>query len=218
MGMVDPTKVKRYDDSMKKSLTLAAVLLSASIMLSGCGILSERPQPIDPGVTSPTESPTPGNTVEPSTSPSNAPISEGIVVLTPDEVVPIDAFVRSTPAGSWPVGAGLPNGFPSGVPAFNNRWIKNNFIEYTDGTTGNTAYSVMFWGDYNDLDALVKAFSASGYRIDTDEIIEQRRLIVVESPTRKVVITATESAKNPGEDELIDPAYSYALILLDNKP
>ncbi|MEO8528175.1 MAG: hypothetical protein ABI435_03780 [Pseudolysinimonas sp.] len=189
---------------MGKSRVLASllVLIVGAATLSGCFIL---PIPGPGDGSSPSASPSsPGHEAE---TPSAA--DSTIVVLTDDEVVPMPVFVRSTPAGTWPVGAGVPPGFPAGVPVFTDRWIKDNVTEFD--SSGRYGYSAFFWGGYDDVDQLVARLTQLGFDVD-DRHDETKRAVVADSDRYRVTITASESAKNPGENDLLDPAYTIIVV------
>ena len=182
--------------NVRRTLPLLVVVLA----LSGCSFF---PAP-GPGPTAPSaESPAPTQ--------DGTPPPAGIVTLTPDQVQPEDVYTRSEPNGSFPMGLGLPRGFPAGVPAFENRWVKNNFLSFTN-SDGRLTYSVMFVGGYDDVDALLAEFARQGWSDEGSDVLETRRAYIVQNDTYRVIITASESAQNQGEP--IDPAYSYAIVVL----
>jgi hypothetical protein len=147
---------------------------------------------------------------QPEASPAPPVVADPeITVLTPDQVTAIPPVVKSEPAGSWTIGAGLPNGFPAGIPAFSDRWVEGNVFEFD--SSGRDGLSVMFWGDYTAVDRVLAEFRNLGFDV-VDETLETRRVAVAENDQYKVVVTATESAKLPGTDALIDPAYYYAIV------
>lgn len=183
-----------------------AATLAASLTLSGCALLAPQP---GGGAAEPGEQ----TTTAPREPETNAPRDDasGIVVLSDDEVTKIPTFVRSEPAGTWPVGEGIPVGFPAGVPVYPDRWIENNVTEFT--TNGLPGYSAMFWGDYDDIDALLVRCEELGYEID-DSRDEGKRVITMFNERYKLIITATESATDPVSGELLDPSYSYLIVFL----
>jgi len=197
---------------MKKIVLVPALLLASTLMLTGCGILG-APTPTKPDTTSTQEPALSPEPTEPSVDP-NAPEanSDGIVTLTPDQVIPADEFTKSTPAGTWNVASSLPKGFPSGVPAYSGRLIKNEFTAFTTGD-GLEAYGAMFWGSYAEVDVLLSEFEAQGYRIDGDVDDGKKRVISVESPDRRVTITATESAVDTLDGGLLDPTFNYTIVI-----
>lgn len=183
---------------------IAPVLVLA--LLSGCSLL---PTPSRP---SPTAEST-GNPDVPSgpTPVESAPPPAGIVTLTPEQVVAEDVYTRSEPNGSFPVGLDLPRGFPAGVPAFTNRWVKASFFSF-DNSNGGTSYSAMFVGGYDDVDALRAEFARQGWSDEGAEELPTRRVYILENQTYRVIITATDSATTQGEP--IDPTYSYTIVVL----
>lgn len=174
-------------------------VLVAVLALSGCTFF---PGP-EPRPTAIEDSPRP--TAE------GTPPPAGIVTLTPDQVQPEDVFTRSEPNGSFPMGLDLPRGFPAGVPAFENRWVKDNFLSFTN-SDGRLSYGVMFVGGYDDVDALLAEFARQGWSDEGRDVLPTRRAYIVQNDTYRVIITATESAQNQGEP--IDPSYSYTIVVL----
>jgi hypothetical protein len=179
--------------------------LVALLALAGCSFLPlpSRPGPTAAGPTSAPSSPAPTQ--------DGPPPPAGIVTLTPDQVQPEDVFTRSEPNGSFPMGLGLPRGFPAGIPAFENRWIKNDFISFTNGD-GRLSYGVMFVGGYDDVDALLAEFARQGWSDEGSEILPTRRLYIVQNESYRVIITTTESAETQGKP--IDPTHHYTIVVL----
>lgn len=136
-----------------------------------------------------------------------------IVVLSDDEVTEVVQFTRSEPAGSWPVGPGIPPGFPAGVPVYPDRWIKNNVVESTT-SAGLPSYSAMFWGSYADLDKLAVRFGELGYDTEQQQD-DEKRVVIHQNKRYRVIINASESAVDPQSKELIDPAYTVLVVFLD---
>lgn len=183
-------------------MRLAAIALVVVLALSGCWLLPS-PSPV-----------VSGQGVQPSPAPtqSGPPPEAGIVTLTPDQVLPEDVYTRSEPYGSFPMGLDLPRGFPAGVPAFSNRWVKSNFFSFTN-SEGRLNYSAMFVGGYDDVDALLAEFARQGWSDEGSDELPTRRAYIVQNESYRVVITATESATNQGDP--IDPTYSYTIVVLD---
>ncbi|MCU1410274.1 MAG: hypothetical protein JWR04_981 [Rhodoglobus sp.] len=176
-------------------------VLVAVLALSGCSLL-----------------PAPGPVVTPETSTPTAeavqdgpPLDSEIVTLTPEQVLPEDVYTRSEPNGSFPMGADLPRGFPAGVPAFANRWVKSNFLSFVN-SDGRKSYSAMFVGGYDDVDALLAEFARQGWSEEGSDELPTRRVYIVQNAAYRVIITASESAQSQGEP--IDPAYSYTIVVL----
>ena len=153
----------------------------------------------------------PGGTSSPRPTQDGAPPPAGIVTLTPEQVQPEDVYTRSEPNGSFPLGLGLPRGFPAGIPAFENRWIKNEFLSFTN-SDGRRSYGVMFVGGYDDVDALLAEFARQGWSDEGSEVLPTRRAYIVQNESHRVIITATESAETQGEP--IDPSYHYTIVVL----
>jgi hypothetical protein len=177
-------------------------LLVAVLVLSGCSLLPSPPAP---------ESNDPTAASSPAPTQDGTPPPAGIVTLTPDQVQPEDVYTRSEPNGSFPMGLDLPRGFPAGVPAFANRWVKSNFLSFTN-SDGRLSYGAMFVGGYDDVDALLAEFERQGWSDEGSEELPTRRAYIVQNETYRVIITATESAQNQGEP--IDPSYSYTIVVL----
>ena len=186
----------------KSRILVSALVLVVAATLSGCISLS----PISEGESSPSPS-APAGEAGPD-APSDA--DPEIVVLADDEVVPLPVFVRSTPAGTWPVGTGIPPGFPAGVPVYPDRWIDDNFLEFD--SQGRYGYSAMFWGGYDHIDQLVLRLDELGFEVE-DQTDETKRVVVADSDRYRVVITGTESAQNPGEEEFLDPSYTIVVVV-----
>jgi len=184
---------------LRGTLTLAAVILA----LSGCSLL---PQPSTTG-----SSATPAPAPVPTATQEGPPPDSEILTLTPEEVQPEDVYTRSEPNGSFPMGLDLPRGFPAGVPAFANRWVKSNFQSFTN-SDGRLSYGVMFVGGYDDVDALLAEFARQGWSDEGSEVLPTRRVYIVQNESYRVIITASESAQSQGEP--IDPAYSYTIVVL----
>lgn len=183
--------------------TSSALLLAP--LLAGCGLVSIRD-----GGGAPAR---PAASAEPSETPAGDPgpsqADPEIVVLDDDDVTDLPQFTRSTPAGTWPVGEGLPEGFPAGIPAYPDRWVKGNTFEFdSDGKRG---YSAMFWGDYAAVDALLVRFRELGFEVD-DRQDDTKRVIVLDTERYRVIINATESAVDPQTEELLDPSYTYSIV------
>ena len=183
---------------MRLRRTLAALV--AVLALSGCSLL---PSPHEPSGAGATESPVPTQ--------DGTPPPASIVTLTPDQVQPEDVYTPSEPNGSFPMGLDLPRGFPAGVPAFANRWVKSEFFSFTNGE-GRLSYSAMFVGGYDDVDALLAEFARQGWSDEGSEELPTRRAYIVQNESYRVIITATESAQTQGKP--IDPSYSYAIVVL----
>ena len=188
---------------MRLPRTLAA--LATVLALAGCSFFPgpPAPKPSTPEPTAAASSPGPTQ--------GGPPPPAGIVTLTPDQVQPEDVFTRSEPNGSFPMGLGLPRGFPAGVPAFENRWIKNDFLSFTNGD-GRLSYGVMFVGGYDDVDALLAEFARQGWTDEGSEILPTRRLYIVQNESYRVIITVTESAETQGKP--IDPSHHYTIVVL----
>jgi hypothetical protein len=180
------------------------ILALASAALTGCALISA------PAEREAAPTPTPSASGGAAVSPSAA--DPEIVVLGDDEVTEFPRFTRSTPAGTWPVGEGIPAGFPAGVPVYPDRWIDDNVIEFE--SNGRSGYSAMFWGGYADIDALLVRFRELGYEVD-DRRDEGKRVIVLETDRYRVIVNATESARDTQTQELLDPAYTYSIVFLD---
>ena len=177
-------------------------VLAVALSLSGCSLLP-LPAPPQPSGAATTSSPVPTQ--------DGTPPPAGIVTLTPEQVQPEDVYTRSEPNGSFPMGLDLPRGFPAGVPAFANRWVKSEFFSFTN-SEGRLTYSVMFVGGYDDVDALLAEFARQGWSDEGSDELPTRRAYIVQNDSYRVIITATESAQNQGEP--IDPSYSYAIVVL----
>lgn len=98
------------------------------------------------------------------------------------------------------------------MPVYPDRWIDDNVIEFE--SNGRSGYSAMFWGDYADIDALLVRFRELGYEVD-DRRDEGKRVIVLETDRYRVIVNATESARDTQTQELLDPAYTYSIVFLD---
>lgn len=193
---------------MPRELRAALTVVAATVVLGGCVMFpGPRPGAGDPGAeATPPGSASPTPTDEPAAPSAGGPV---VVVLDDDEVTQVPQFIRSTPRGSWPVGVGIPAGFPAGVPVIADRWIKNNVLEFdSDGRYG---YSAMFWGGYDHVDALVARLEELGFDVE-EQRDDTKRVIVADSDRYRVVINATETAQNPGEQEFIDPAYTTIVV------
>jgi hypothetical protein len=186
-------------------LMSALVLITAGVTLSGCFL----PRPGGGGST-PTPAPT--SAAEAADTPSFG-AEPTIIVLTEDEVVPIPVFIKSEPAGTWTVGPGVPPGFPAGVPVFTDRWIDNNEIEFEPGS-GGYGYGAFFWGGYDHIDQLVLRLTEMGFEV-TDQEDETKRVVIAETDRLKVIINGSETARNPGEEEFLDPAYTITVVIRD---
>ena len=173
----------------------------ALLVLSGCSLL--------PHPTTTEGASTPGPL--PSATQSGPPPNSEIVTLTPEEVVPEDVYTQSEPNGTFPMGLDLPRGFPAGIPAFSNRWVKSNFHSFTN-SEGRLSYGVMFVGDYDDVDTLLAEFARQGWSDEGSDELPTRRVYIVENETYRVIITATESAQTQGEP--LDPTYNYTIVVL----
>lgn len=187
----------------RKSRVLRVVATGAGIALT----LTACFLPAEPGDGA---APSPTASLADETAPSQA--DPRIVVLADDEVTPLPTWERSTPAGTWEVGPGVPPGFPAGVPVFPDRWIKNNQLEFDSG--GRSGYSSMFWGDYADVEQLVLRLGELGFDVERQQD-ETKQVVVADSDRYRVVITATESAQNPGEAGLLDPSYTIVVVAQD---
>jgi len=132
------------------------------------------------------------------------------VTLTPDEVRPLDEYRMSTPYESFQVGYGLPNGYPAGVPAYTDSWVKSSMIAFINGDD-RQSFGVMFVGSYADIDALLLEFDEQGFVLVSDDRDDTKRAIILESAAYRVIITATESAATSGEP--IDPSFSYTIVV-----
>lgn len=174
-------------------------MLVAVLALSGCAFFP-TPQPT---LTLAEEAPRPTQ--------DGTPPPAGIVTLTPEQVQLEDVYTRSEPHGSFQVGLDLPRGFPAGIPAFTNRWVKSNFFSTINGD-GRKTYSAMFVGGYDDVDAVLAEFARQGWSDEGSDELPTRRVYIVQNDAYRVIITATESAQNQGEP--IDPAYSYTIVVL----
>lgn len=203
------TKLPLYRAGARTGTALAGTALAIALSISGCALLAV---PADPQGGSANPTATPRATAGASTPGSTEPIPAdgGIVTLTPEQVTPLEVFTRSSPNGTFPVGSGLPDGYPAGVPAFTNRWVEDNFLTFTTGE-GLEAFGVMFAGSYADIDDLLVEFDAQGYRVGEDSSNATRRLVTLENETYRVTITATESAESG--DTVLDPSFSYTIVL-----
>lgn len=185
----------------------SAVAALAALALTGCALLAPAP---DAPATPSAATPSADAQGEPG-APSDA--ESGIVVLSDDDVTDVVEFTRSEPAGTWPVGPGVPPGFPAGVPVFSDRWIKNNVVESTT-SAGLPSYSAMFWGGYADLDKLAVHFEELGFSKDQQQD-DTKRVIIYQNERYRVIINASESTVDPQSKELLDPAYTMLVISLD---
>ena len=190
---------------MGKSRILRIALVTvAAVTLSGCVLL--------PGPDGPDGSPSPSPTSSAEGNEAPSAADPELVVLNDDEVVPLPVFTRSTPGGTWPVGTGIPPGFPAGVPVYPDRWIDDSYLEFD--SEGRPGYSAMFWGGYEDVDQIVQRLDELGFDIE-DQQDETKRVIVADSDRYRVVINATETAKNAGDADFLDPSYTTTVVTKD---
>lgn len=174
--------------------------LVAVLALSACSLVPVAQQENGPSIDQPR--PTQGATPPPAE----------IVTLTPEEALPEDVYTLSQPLGTFMLGLDLPRGFPVGIPAFSNRWVKATFLS-TLQDDGTRTYSAIFAGGYDDVDALLAEFEKQGWSQEGAEELPTRRAYVVQNDEYRVVITASESATAQGEP--MDPSYSYSIVVLD---
>jgi hypothetical protein len=190
-----------------RKLPAAAAALAAALALTGCIAFpgGDRPAPTAPEGAPPTTD-APGGDGAPSQA------DPSIVVLTDDQVVPFPQYERSTPEGSWEIGTGIPVGFPAGVPVFPDRWIKNAQQEFE--SQGRYGYSSMFWGGYDDMEALALRLDELGFELAREQD-EGKLVIVADSDRYRVVLTGTETAQNPGDDHYLDASYTIGITFQD---
>jgi hypothetical protein len=200
------------------SAVTIALLASCSLIPLGGGSGPSEPSstassaPDSTGL--PSDAPAPSSSSSSSSSGSAAPFpaTDGatIVTLTPDEAKPLDEYRMSTPYESFQVGYGLPNGFPAGLPAYKDMWIKASMVGFINGDD-RESYTLMFVGSYADLDALLPEFEEQGFALVSDNRDDTKRAIIVESAAHRVIITATESSVSSGEPQ--DPSYTYTIVV-----
>jgi hypothetical protein len=190
---------------MIKQLTLITIL-GASLLLSACSTTNE-PLP------SPTSNVSPNaetsSTPEPTkTSTPGDKTDNGIIVLSEDEASPYPDKVLSTPHGTWELQIGLPEGFPAGVPAFENESIKNEFRK-SQTSEGLDLYGIDFWGGYDKIDSIIEYATTHNWQLISDETLETRRAVVIQNDNYRITITASESLQDKQ-----DLMYSYAIAVL----
>jgi hypothetical protein len=70
----------------------------------------------------------------------------------------------------------------------------------------------MFWGGYDHVDQLVLRLEELGFDVD-DQRDETKRVVVADSDRYRYIINATETAKNPGDEEFLDPSYTLTIVV-----
>lgn len=186
-------------------LLLTATLTSCSI-LPNSGNTPPSPTSLTPSETSTTPD---GSSNE---TPTAQTTEEGIVILNPEQVTPLEVWTPSTPNGDWNLGKAAPPGMPADIPFYNNRWIEDSSLPFT--SDGRQGLGFDFNVTLEETELLLTRFEEEGYIVNIQRDNTNKKLAAVaENDTYRIVLTTAWDVEHWDETkEFIDPVLYYAVV------
>lgn len=119
--------------------------------------------------------------VEVESGPSLVLPDKAFAVLTPEEAPPFSEYQPSSPAGTFQVGTGFPQGFPSGVPVQKDAHLRGALWQFDD-----QEYQFMFAGDEAVFNLLLDQYAFAGWELVSEEELGGARIVKMKNAVWEV--------------------------------